>query len=90
MTKKLHGWNGRVSENPWVVEIVFLGLNILPAYWFTTMADAFVLNSIEFWTGDNPLRDPSAIPPVDGDAGSTTTTPDADPDVDATSPDAPQ
>ena len=54
LTKKLHKWNGEMG-NKWANEGVFLALSILPAYGFTAFADAVVLNSIEFWTGKNPV-----------------------------------
>jgi hypothetical protein len=34
---------------------VFLGMVILPVYELATLADVLVLNSIEFWTGNNPV-----------------------------------
>ena len=54
LTRKLHRWNGQVGEN-WVNEFVFLGLVILPAYALASLADAIIFNSIEFWTGKNPI-----------------------------------
>ncbi|MFA7256905.1 MAG: DUF3332 family protein [Kiritimatiellales bacterium] len=54
LTKKLHAWQTGF-ENKWVDEVAFLGCVILPPYWFTTIADSLILNSVEFWTGDNPM-----------------------------------
>ncbi len=54
ITKALHEWNGQVGEK-WVNELVFLGLVILPVYGFATLGDAIIFNSIEFWTGENPV-----------------------------------
>jgi hypothetical protein len=34
----------------------FSGLNIIPVYWLFTLADVLVLNSLEFWTGSNPVK----------------------------------
>lgn len=56
LTKKLHKWNGEVSQNKWAVEGTFLGLAILPAYFVATIGDAVIFNSIEFWTGNNPIK----------------------------------
>ncbi|MFH1618746.1 MAG: DUF3332 family protein [bacterium] len=53
LTKKLHRWNGDVGDK-WGNEAVFLVFSILPVYGFTVLADALVLNSIEFWGGKNP------------------------------------
>ena len=54
MTKKVHKWNGTLS-NKFVKEIVFLGLLIIPVYEVSTLIDAFILNTLEFWTGKNPM-----------------------------------
>jgi len=56
LTKSLHEWNGEIGEK-WVNELVFLGLIILPVYGIATIGDALIFNSIEFWTGENPLDD---------------------------------
>ena len=56
LTKSLHEWNGEVGEK-WVNELVFLGLVIIPVYGIATIGDALIFNSIEFWTGENPLDD---------------------------------
>ena len=55
LTQKVYQFNDDVSENKWVDEVVFLGLNIVPVYGLATFADAIVFNSIEFWTGKNVI-----------------------------------
>lgn len=50
---KLAHWNKRATKSKFVNEIIFIVLT--PAYAFCGVADAVVLNSIEFWTGDNPV-----------------------------------
>jgi len=55
LTKKLYKWNGDFSEK-WTKEGVFLGCAILPVYFFATLGDAIVFNSIEFWGGKNPVQ----------------------------------
>lgn len=52
---KLSDWNQKVTGNKFVNELVFLGLNIIPVYGVALLADAIVINSIEFWTGNNPM-----------------------------------
>ncbi|HEX9779902.1 MAG TPA: DUF3332 domain-containing protein [bacterium] len=54
LTKKLHQWNGQVGDK-WAQEIVFLVFAWLPVYGLATLGDAIVFNSIEFWTGNNPM-----------------------------------
>lgn len=55
LTKKVHKWNGEISDNKWVVEVAFLVCAWLPVYGIATLADAVIFNSVEFWTGQNPL-----------------------------------
>ncbi len=55
LTKKIHTWNGTVSSNKFVNNLVFWGLCIIPVYSIGTLVDAVILNTIEFWTGSNPM-----------------------------------
>ncbi len=55
LSKKLHHWNGQVSQDKFINWLVFLGLVIVPVYAIVLLADALVFNSIEFWTGENPV-----------------------------------
>ena len=57
LTKKVHHWNGQVSENKWVVEVVFLLCAWLPVYGIASLADAVIFNSVEFWTGKSMLTE---------------------------------
>lgn len=52
---KLSEWNQKVTDNKFINEVIFLGLNIIPVYGIALLADAIVINSIEFWTGNNPM-----------------------------------
>lgn len=61
-------WNQKVS-NKFVNELVFLALNIIPVYGVCYLADALVINSIEFWTGSNPMADIGKIKTVKGADG---------------------
>lgn len=54
-TRALYDWNTDVSDNKWLRWLVFLALAILPVYWLFIVADALVLNTIEFFTGNNPV-----------------------------------
>ncbi|HUT85471.1 MAG TPA: DUF3332 family protein [Elusimicrobiales bacterium] len=63
--KLTSGLNGVVTniskgEKPgtgkhWVAEGLFLLFAILPVYAIAILGDAIIFNSVEFWTGDNPL-----------------------------------
>jgi hypothetical protein len=52
----VHDWNMKVSENRWVNEAVFVGMVIIPVYQVCLLADYVVINSIEWWSGENPVK----------------------------------
>ena len=54
LTNKLKTWNEGVGDK-FVNELLFVGMHIIPVYEITILADILVLNSIEFWTGNNAL-----------------------------------
>ena len=54
LTKKFYKWNGSLGDK-WVRTVVFWAFNIIPVYGVCAFADAFVLNVIEFWAGNNPM-----------------------------------
>jgi len=56
LTRKLYGFNKSASDDKVVRELVFLGLNIIPVYSAASFIDAVVLNTVEFWTGTNPVQ----------------------------------
>ncbi|MEM6671206.1 MAG: DUF3332 family protein [Planctomycetota bacterium] len=58
----LHNWNANLTDQDWVDELVYIGLNIIPVYGFAWLADAWVLNTIDYWTGNNPVSDPGPFP----------------------------
>lgn len=65
---KLLSWNQGVS-NKFVNELVFLAFNIIPVYGVCYLADALVINSIEFWSGNNPLASIGDVKKVKGENG---------------------
>lgn len=54
LTNKLLDWNRQVG-NKFLNELVFFAFCVLPVYPVTALADVLVLNSIEFWSGENPM-----------------------------------
>lgn len=54
LTNKVKDWNEGLG-NKFVNELVFVCMHIVPVYPIAIFADVIVLNSIEFWTGDNPM-----------------------------------
>jgi hypothetical protein len=56
VTRKVYGFNKTVSTNKFARELVFLAFNIVPVYGVAGFADAVIVNSVEFWTGKNPVQ----------------------------------
>lgn len=54
LANKVLAWNKQVG-NKFVNELVFFGLWIVPVYELSFLADIVVFNSIEFWSGVNPV-----------------------------------
>lgn len=50
---KVKTWNEHVGDK-FVNELVFVAMWVLPVYELCFVADLFILNSIEFWSGENP------------------------------------
>ena len=65
---KLVNWNQNIGHKA-VNELVFLALNIIPAYGVCYLADALVINSIEFWSGSNPMASIGDVKTVKGENG---------------------
>jgi len=55
LTNNLYSWNQSEVGGKWGSELVFVAFVIIPVYAVTLLADGIVLNSIEFWTGSNPM-----------------------------------
>ena len=54
LTNRLLTWNKSIGDK-WLNELVFFVFWVLPVYEVSALADVVVLNSIEFWSGENPL-----------------------------------
>jgi hypothetical protein len=61
VTRNVWSFNKKVSPNKWAQELVFLAFNIIPVYGIAGFVDAVVVNSVEFWTGTNPVKVSSRI-----------------------------
>ncbi|MCM1035737.1 MAG: DUF3332 domain-containing protein [Bacteroides sp.] len=66
LTNKLLNWNRHIS-NKFVNELVFFAFWVLPVYEVSGLADLIVLNSIEFWSGSNPVAKGTKI--IEGNDG---------------------
>lgn len=56
LTRKLYSWNKSVNSDKWINELVFVALAAVQVYSIAVFIDSIVLNSIEFWTGENPVE----------------------------------
>ena len=54
LTSKVKNWNDSLGDK-FVNELVFFCMLCVPIYEVSMLVDVVVLNSIEFWTGDNPV-----------------------------------
>ncbi|WP_223642662.1 DUF3332 domain-containing protein [Corallococcus sp. EGB] len=55
LTQKIWQFNKGVSGNKFVQWLVFLVFVIIPVYEIGALVDSLVVNSIEFWSGSNPV-----------------------------------
>jgi hypothetical protein len=55
LTKNMYEWNTTQINGQWGQELVFAAFLIIPVYEVCLLADGVVLNTIEFWTGENPI-----------------------------------
>ena len=65
---KLTNWNQGIGTK-FVNELVYLACNIIPIYPVCYLADALVINSIEFWSGSNPMANVGDVKKVKGENG---------------------
>ena len=63
---RLSSWNQSLGSK-FVNELVFIALNIVPAYGVCYAADALVINAIEFWTGSNPMANAGDVRTIKGE-----------------------
>ena len=68
LTKNLLSWNRHI-DTKYVNELVFVALCIVPVYPIAVTADAVILNSIEFWSGINPVASVNTTKTVNSPSG---------------------
>lgn len=61
LSGKLRRWNLEATENRWGREGIFFALNVLWIQRICTILDLFIFNSIEFWSGKNPINGGGAL-----------------------------
>jgi hypothetical protein len=55
LTNKVYSWNEKATDSKYVNSGIMWVLAIVPVYWATILIDAVVLNTIEFYSGKNPI-----------------------------------
>ncbi len=68
LTNNIKDWNEGIG-NKWVNELVFIAMHIVPVYEIAMLVDGVVLNSIEFWTGNNLVMEPGETKVVKNSQG---------------------
>lgn len=66
LTHKLLDWNEGIG-NKFLNELVFVAFWIVPVYEVSALVDVLVINSIEFWSGTNPVAQGKSI--IEGNDG---------------------
>jgi len=66
---KVKDWNESLTDSKFVNEILYLAMWIVPVYEISFFVDNVVLNSIEFWTGSNPVANAGEVKKVQGEKG---------------------
>ena len=56
----IQDWNAKASEEKFVNQGISFAFWIVPVYQLTLLADIIILNSVEFWTGTNPVSNKRA------------------------------
>jgi hypothetical protein len=75
---KVREWNLKQTQDRWGRWGIFILMYIIPVYPFSGAIDLLILNSVEFWTGTNPITNEPAITPgaASDDLGSKSFTTD--------------
>jgi hypothetical protein len=55
-------WNADISEQDFINEAVFIGLNIIPVYGFALLGDVIIFNTVTYWSGEDTIKDPGPFP----------------------------
>ena len=64
LTGKVRQFNLEQTQDRWGREALFVILTVIPVYGFAGLADIIVFNSIEFWTGKNPINGKASVTPI--------------------------
>ena len=59
VTQSIQDWNLETADSRWGREGLFI--LTFPICWVTNFVDLLIVNSIEFWSGENPVNDKGAL-----------------------------
>lgn len=80
---KFHKWNGTLGSK-WMNSVVHFVLNVIPVYGILYFVDFLVINTIEFWTGSNPIASGDSYFEKDAQGNSVAAVKNADGSMTAT------
>ena len=66
---KVKDWNESLTDNKFVNELIYLAMWVVPVYEISFFVDNVLLNTIEFWTGNNPVANAGDVKTVKGEKG---------------------
>ena len=61
VTQNVKKGNLSITEHRWGREGVFLGFTVLWVYRISALLDLIIFNSVEFWSGENPITKQPAL-----------------------------
>lgn len=61
--RTIQSWNTRATDNKWANSVINVAFWVVPVYPLALAGDFFVFNTVEFWSGKNPLDSPQ--PPAE-------------------------
>lgn len=67
LTRKLYAWNGHVTGNPIARSAIMWAFLIIPVYELAGLGDFFIFNTVEVFSGSNPVADANGVRELDRD-----------------------
>lgn len=67
----IRNWNAHATEHDWLNEVIFVAFT--PVYGLAYLGDILIFNTIDYWSGKNPIDEPGPFPheQFTGDDGSS-------------------
>jgi hypothetical protein len=71
LSGKVRKFNLETTQDRWGREALFVVLYVVPVYPISGLLDILVFNSMEFWTGTNPINGSASVTPIAMDEWTT-------------------